>query len=462
MLLLFVQVIKSPLASWSKQIGRGVNMYQNVLFFHQTIEVPFMTRSMLSRLRFTLLLSVISFMLVVSIILFPQQTFDASLQSLTIWWTIVFPALLPFLIIAEMMLAYGLFHFIGTLLEPLMKRVFRLPGASGPVLAIGLTIGYPIGTKLTKRLLQAQACNEHEGHALLSLSHMASPLLMMNVIAVGFLQQAKLGLLLITVHVVSTIILGLWLRRNIPPHHTNEHLTCNHTTKAPNNSLPQAASKGLLYSAIRAMQRTCQQDGRSFGKLLGDAVQAAIQTLLIIGGYMIIFAVFVQVLMSNKITNMIHIFMHHVVSKSMIEALLKGWFEIHNGAYAVATTAHPSLLVQTAVISGMLAWSGLCMHTQVVSIIHGTRLRYSFFLISRIIHTCLAMGLTIILWQPLNHLFQHAIPSFGAPDPVRDVETGPWFMTVTTLWATSAALIVLIIAAMLLASLLLQRLTQRG
>src|SRR5690554_3362234 len=101
-----------------------------------------------NRIRFTILLGLLSAFLVFSIIMFPEKSFDASLHSLTIWWTIVFPALLPFFIIAEIMLAYGLIHLIGVWLGPLMHLIFRLPGVSGPVMAIGFTIGYPVGAKL--------------------------------------------------------------------------------------------------------------------------------------------------------------------------------------------------------------------------------------------------------------------------------------------------------------------------
>lgn len=60
----------------------------------------------------------------IAIIISPESSFEASLQGLKLWWTLVFPALLPFLMLSEMLTASGFVHGFGVLLEPLMKRSF--------------------------------------------------------------------------------------------------------------------------------------------------------------------------------------------------------------------------------------------------------------------------------------------------------------------------------------------------
>lgn len=85
---------------------------------------------------------VTAILLAIAIVVAPESSFQASLTGLTLWWTLVFPALLPFLILSEMLSASGFVHGIGVLLEPLMKRCFRLPGAGGWTLVLGLTAGF--------------------------------------------------------------------------------------------------------------------------------------------------------------------------------------------------------------------------------------------------------------------------------------------------------------------------------
>ena len=104
--------------------------------------------------------------LVISIILFPQEAFEASLQGLNIWWEVVFPANLPFFIAAELLIGFGVVHFLGVLLEPIMKPFFRVPGTGGFVMAMGLSSGYPMGAKLTVRLREQGLITRSEGERL--------------------------------------------------------------------------------------------------------------------------------------------------------------------------------------------------------------------------------------------------------------------------------------------------------
>lgn len=86
----------------------------------------------------TLILSSSAFMLVIAVVASPKEAFDASIQGLDIWWKIVFPAMLPFLMLSQMLTAFGFTHAIGVMLEPLMQRVFKLPGHAGFALAVGM------------------------------------------------------------------------------------------------------------------------------------------------------------------------------------------------------------------------------------------------------------------------------------------------------------------------------------
>ncbi|MGB9904069.1 MAG: nucleoside recognition domain-containing protein, partial [Desulfotomaculales bacterium] len=79
----------------------------------------------------------------------PKTVYQGALTGLNLWWNIVFPSLLPFFIICEILLSLGIVHFLGVLLEPVMRPLFNVPGAGSFVLAVGYTSGYPIGAMIT-------------------------------------------------------------------------------------------------------------------------------------------------------------------------------------------------------------------------------------------------------------------------------------------------------------------------
>lgn len=59
---------------------------------------------------------------------YPQSSLNAGLRGLAIWWDVLFPSLFPFFVISELLLGFGIVHFIGALLDPLMQPLFRVPG----------------------------------------------------------------------------------------------------------------------------------------------------------------------------------------------------------------------------------------------------------------------------------------------------------------------------------------------
>lgn len=95
-----------------------------------------------------------------ALMLFPKEALDASTRGLEMWWHVVFPSLLPFFIVSELLIGFGVVSFIGVLLEPLMRPLFSVPGIGGFVWAMGLASGNPAGAKLAVRMRQQKKSRE--------------------------------------------------------------------------------------------------------------------------------------------------------------------------------------------------------------------------------------------------------------------------------------------------------------
>ncbi|MGF9824285.1 nucleoside recognition domain-containing protein, partial [Brevibacillus agri] len=92
---------------------------------------------------FTLLLALSTVALVLTLVIYSQISFEAAVRGLKIWWEVVFPSTLPFIVLSEVLMGLGVVHFVGVLLEPLMRPLFNVPGTGGFVLAMGFSSGYP-------------------------------------------------------------------------------------------------------------------------------------------------------------------------------------------------------------------------------------------------------------------------------------------------------------------------------
>lgn len=373
------------------------------------MRIGFHTRSR----EYTVLLAGMTAVLVLSILLFPERAFQSSLSGLTLWWTLVFPALLPFLMISELMGGTGVLRAIGILLSPLMK-LFRLTGVGGWAVALGAVAGMPAGADAVARLRRERLIGRTAGERLLAMSHVASPYFILTIIGAGFWHSPEAGAVLALLHYTSALGAAALLSGFAGSDDDVFSPAAQDDKPSPASAAPR--HRTLIGRALADMHRARLEDGRSFGKLLGDSVSGAIQTLMMIGGTIIVFSVALGVLDTLGASRLIDraavlLFPHLDSAAGPAHSGLGVLFEQHVGIYRISQLMPPSAL-SAALIGAALAWSGLAVHIQVKTAIRHTDLRYSRFLLSRIVHAALAFVSALLLWKPLIALFSRATPSF--------------------------------------------------
>ncbi|MDP5273396.1 nucleoside recognition domain-containing protein [Chengkuizengella axinellae] len=388
---------------------------------------------------FTLLLSMSAAFLVIYIIVFPEEAFQSSLQGLNIWWKIVFPSLLPFFILSEVLIAYGFIRMLGVWLEPLMKLLFKVPGVGGWALAMGWTVGYPSSARITANLRQQELITRNEGEKILAVSHASSPIFIINVVAVGFFHHVQLGFFIVFIQMISLLLLGLAL-----------NLYYGKTTSNPK----ETPYKNLVARSLKVMSKAHKQDGRTFGKLLGDAVTTSIQNLMMIGGTMMLFAVMIKMFTLTNMMTIINkifseLFSISMFFDSMIEPVFTGWFEVHLGAYLISTQQSAPFIWQISLLCSILSWSGFSAHLQVRGLIQNTDLRYRIFLGSRIVQTVFSFSLSFLLWKPYQILFSKTEPSFLNNLTLSATETP---FTVWNIWENTFEFMFLLLGTMFIFS----------
>lgn len=339
----------------------------------------------------TVLLATSVTMMAVGLIIFPQESFEASKGGLNIWWTIVFPSLLPFLILSELLISFGVVRFIGVMLEPFMRPLFRVPGVGGFVWAMGLASGFPAGAKFTVRLRQEEQLTRIEAERLVCFTNSSNPLFLFVAVAVGFFHNPHLGIILALSHYLGNFCVGIIMRF----YRWKEE-------KSHTNAMAKLPSIRLAFSQ---MHRTRIKETRPFGSLLGDAVLSSIQTLLMIGGFIILFSVVNKLLfhmnitglLANVVGGILHIFNF---PDSLSLPFISGMFEMTLGSKLTSSVEDATLFQQTAMTSFILAFNGFSIQAQVASIIAATDIRFTPFFLARIAHGLLASIITILLWEP--------------------------------------------------------------
>ncbi|WP_409292093.1 sporulation integral membrane protein YlbJ [Peribacillus sp. SCS-37] len=338
----------------------------------------------------TIILSFTVVLIAGALIKFPQESLSASIRGLNMWWEIVFPSLLPFFIISEMMIGFGVVRFIGVLLEPLMRPLFKVPGVGGFVWAMGMASGFPVGAKLTARLRQEEQLTRIEAERLVSFTNSSNPLFIFGAVSIGFFYNTGLGIVLALSHYAGNLTVGILMRF--------------YGTDA--KPAAKEKNKVSIMKALAALHRTRIKDNRPIGKMLGDSVFSSINTLLMIGGFIILFSVVNKLLFHMGITGALSTAVEELLHLAGLHEalgipLIAGIFEVTLGSQMTSGIQEAPLIQQAIITSFLLGFSGFSVQAQVASILAETDIRFFPFFTARLFHGISAGFYTLLLWKPL-------------------------------------------------------------
>jgi sporulation integral membrane protein YlbJ len=332
------------------------------------------------------------------IIRYPAIVFASARRGLLTWWEIVLPSLLPFFIVSELLMGLGFVSMLGTLLEPVMRPLFKLPGSAGFVLAVSYTSGFPLCAVLTSRIRSEDLCTRNEGERLMAFTSNASPLFMLGAVSIGMYRNPALGPLIAGIHYLSNLLCGILLR---------------FMSQANSGPAPVHGKKTGLLTRVNSALRAARLEKQNFGSLLGETVHKTSSTLLAIGGFITIFSVLIGIMEAagffttliaalTPVAQLLHL------DASLLRALLYGLLEITIGINE-ASKSSGSFIQQLLVIEALLAWNGLAVQAQIAGMMVGSDLRLWFYLLTR----CLQVPIAVLIAYLVTLL------------PIRDYLTHP-------------------------------------
>lgn len=318
-------------------------------------------------------------LILITMISAPKIIFDAAIKGVQIWANILLPALLPFFIIANLLMKLGFINFLGILLEPVMRPLFNIPGTGGFVMAIGFTSGFPISSLLTADLRAQGKLTTSEAERLMSFTNNASPLFMFSAISIGMYHSPQLGYILAAGHYLSNLIIGVILG-----------LFSKRASKT-------RIDKNIIRKAFHSLYGV---PSLPIGQVLGDSITKAIKSIVTIGGFVVLFSITLASFTETGIISALNYLFMTVLffigfDLSLAPALSTGIFEVTLGVKSTSeTSAH--LYQQVAITASILAWSGLSIHAQVANFISKTDIKITTFIFTRLAQSLLAPIITLL------------------------------------------------------------------
>ena len=291
----------------------------------------------------------------VSLVIFSNEVIQAVSFSLSIWIENLFPTLFPFFVVSNLLLRYGFVESLAASVGRIMPRLFHQPQESSFVLCLSLISGFPSGAKYSKELVEAKKITPEEASRLLTFTHYSNPLFILGLIGNLLLGNQKLGLIILVSHVLSGLLMGIIFAKKT-------------------SSISKKEPKKAFFSTKQPL-----------GTALANSIQDALSTLFLLLGIVTIFLVLSTIIEQFFPLN------------PYLKAIIFGILEMTQGVKTMSILPVTEF-VKTIWITIFISFGGLSVHMQVLSIISGTKIKYKYFLESRLLHAILSAILVSCLY----------------------------------------------------------------
>lgn len=310
----------------------------------------------------------------------PASMLAASQESIRLWLTGVFPSLFPFMTACGILLRTGAAERIGRLLHPLMHPLFGLSGIAAFPFFLGILSGYPTGAKITAQLYKNGQIDQAQAQQILLFSNNPGVIFLVCTIGAGFFGMPLWGYLLLAsvlLSSVATAFIRKFCRKNPP-------------------SFPQISCPPLL------------QTSRS--EILSSAVSDAVNTIFLIGGYLILFGTFSEAM---KQTGLFHalseILFFLPLSAGSLQGICSGMLEMTNGAYLMSQSPD-SLRLRLTLIAFLVSFGGLSICGQTFGILASVPIRKKDYIKGKLINALCCSLVLYFLFPFFEQNAQKAVP----------------------------------------------------
>lgn len=299
------------------------------------------------------LFAIIGFFVIM--LIFPRQTFEGASNGLLLWFQIILPTLLPFIILSNLLIHTNAVTYVSAIMKPFVQRLFCVSDYGCYAVFVGFLCGYPMGAKVIADLIQTKKITQKEGQYLLSFCNNTSPMFIISFIVMQNFKNESLLLGTLVILYLAPAICSFVFRRfyQVKKHSFNE--------KSP--------SKEAFFFDFN---------------LFDNCIMNGFETITKVGGYIILFSILFSICETLSYTQYVLPFL-----------------EITNGIHWISNNIQP-LYITFPLILTLTSFGGLCAIAQTNSMIQESKLSILPYITQKLI-TALVTSLLAIIYIQFIH-----------------------------------------------------------
>ena len=325
----------------------------------------------------------------VSLLIFSGSNLPAIKSGLQLWATSVVPSLFPFFVATELLMHTNIINIFGRVLNGYMKPLFNISGEGAFAFIMGIISGYPVGAKIASKFRENNICTKAECERLLSFTNNSGPLFIIGTVGILMYQNTGIGILLFITHLLGSLSVGLVFR---------------FWKRNKNDSIGESKKVVIKKQNYSYVSDKKTASFSNLGEIMAESITNSISTILLIGGFVVLFSSIISILKASGILNVLCMaispilnFLH--IDSSFASGLLTGILEITNGIQSISSIACKKISINIIITAFLLGFGGISVFLQVFSITSKTDLSIKPYIYGKILHALFAAFYTFIFIQ---------------------------------------------------------------
>ena len=286
------------------------------------------------------------------------------LNAISVWSVKVLPVLFPFFIFTKIIVA--LIEPKQTKLDKVFFKLYHTPATSSSIFLLSLISGYPMGAKLICNMFERGIYTRQDAKRMLAFCSVSGPMFMIGTVGVAVFGDIKFGVVIMCANVLACLVNGLIFRgKKIE----QEKLQTIQIEQPTNNS-----------------------------NILGDSVYDALISILMVGAFMVLAFLLIDVLkntgilicLSAGIAKVLHI------DANFVQAFLSGIVEITRGVIDLSAVACP-MQIKLIFASALIGFGGISIFMQSLSFLSKLKIKPGYVMLQKLSQGLLALLFSVPL-----------------------------------------------------------------
>ncbi len=292
----------------------------------------------------------------------PKIYADSCLNAVSVWAIKIFPVMFPFFVFTRIIV--NLSENKPNFMDKFFNRLYNTPIGSFKTFFLSSLSGYPMGAKLICVQYEDGKITSHDAMKMLSFCSISGPMFMLGTVGISILCSYKAGLIILISNIIASLI------------------------------------NGFLYRGKKIDIKNFQYNIKQKKLNLGDHISDSLNSILMVGAYIVLSFLIIDMLKNLNIINIISNSICGVFNikhnQNVVNSILCGLLEITRGIIELNAT-NISLCIKTIISSFLIGFGGFSIFFQNLHFLEKLNVKKSTILLQKFSQSLITLAVSLII-----------------------------------------------------------------